>query len=332
MPRRSSDELREERRHSTGRESWIYRANGPDDLRGRHGDLLGSALGPDEQLHYLLYAPIFDGVGGPFDIRAMPASHAVAVAQDRLIISADAHRQGVPADLHAIPFAQILSVELGAALLLGWLRVCYVDADQVTSAVVTFSTTGSQHFEAVVRAYRRLTARETTQDGSPIPSAELWRSTPPYLRSATEPLLLPDEPVIHAVNWRESWRSRKRGWSRVRSCASTPGLLLLTRAGLLWASSEPRVRPDLVSYGVNVTSINWQALRSATVEQTSTRGVAARLRLALKRQGVTTHIEIPLDDDAGQAASAAVDMMERLRASADAPARSPAHGGRGPDD
>jgi len=320
MPRRSADELREERRHSSGRESWIYRADGPDELRGRHADLLGAALGPDEPLHYLLYAPIFDGVGGPFDIRAMPASHAVAVAHDRLIITADAHRKSLPADVRSIPFVQMLSVELGAALLLGWLRVCYVDAGQVTSTVVTFSTTGSQHFEAVVRAYRRLAARETAQDESPIASADLWRSTTPYLRTATEPLLLDDEPVLHAVNWRESWQSRRRGWSRVRSSASTPGLLLLTRQGLLWASSEPRVRPDMLSYGVNVMSVNWQALRSVSAEHAETSGAAARLRLVLERLGVSTHIEIPLDDDADQAADAAVDMMERLRASANAPA------------
>ncbi|MCX6543453.1 MAG: hypothetical protein NTV05_03450 [Acidobacteria bacterium] len=321
MPRRNSDELREERRHSSGRESWIYRANRPDDLRGRHADLLGSALGPDEQFHYLLYAPIFDGVGGPFNIRATPASHAVAVVQGRLIITADTHCKGVPADVHTVPFTGILSVELGAALLLGWLKVCYVNAGQVTSTVVSFSTTGSHHFEAVVRAYRALTARQPTQEGGAIPSADLWRSTPPYLRSATEPLLLEDESVVSATEWRESWQPRKHGWSRVPSCASTPGLLLLTRAGLLWASSEPRVRPDLVSYGVNVTSINWQALRSVSAEHAETSGAAARLRLVLERQGVSTHIEIPLDDDAGQSADAAVDMMERLRASANAPAR-----------
>ena len=332
MPRRSADELREERRHSSGRESWIYRADGPNDLRGRHGDLLESVLGPDEPLHYLLYAPIFDGVGGPFDIRAMPASHAVAVAHDRLIITADAHRQGVPADLHAIPFEQILSVELGAALLLGWLRVCYVDAGQVTSTVVTFSTTGSHHFEAVVRAYRALTARQTTQEGGAMSSADVWRSTPPYLRSAIEPLLLDDEFVIGTVQGRETWRSHKRGWSTIRSCPSTPGLLLLSRVGLLWASSEPRMRPDMLSYGVDVTSIDWTALRRASVEYAEDRGVAVRVRLALERQGIPTCLDIHLDDDARQAADAAVDMMGRLRASANAPAWPQGHRERGPDD
>jgi hypothetical protein len=313
MPQRGTDELREERRRSSGRESWIYRANGPDELRGRHADLLRSALGPDDRLNYILYAPIFDGVGGPFGIQATPASHAVAVAQDRLVITADAHREGVPADVRSIPFAQILSVELGAALLLGWLKICFVDGGPVTSTVVTFSTTGSHHFEAVVRAYRELTALQMIQKEVAIPHANVWHSTPPFLRSATEPLLLNDEPVIHAVNWRESWRSRKRGWFTLRSCASTPGLLMLTRAGLLWASSEPRVRPDVMSFGVNVTTINWQAIRSASLEHAAKDGTAARLRLGLEQQGISMCLEIPFDDEADQAADAAVDILESLR-------------------
>jgi hypothetical protein len=332
MSQRSTDELREERRHSSGRESWIYRADGPDELRGRHADLIRAALGPDEQLHYLLYAPIFDGVGGPFGIRATPASHAVAVAQGRLIMTADTHHKGVPADVHTVPFTRMLSVELGAALLLGWLRVCYVDAGQVTSTVVTFSTTGSHHFEAVVRAYRALTARQTTQEGGAMSSADVWRSTPPYLRSAIEPLLLDDESVIGTVQGRETWQSRKRGWSTIRSCPSTPGLLMLSRVGLLWASSEPRMRPDMLSYGVDVTSIDWTALRRASVEHAEDRGVAVRVRLALERQGIPTCLEIHLDEDARQAADAAVDMMERLRRSANATAWPQGHSERGPDD
>ena len=313
MPHRSADELREERRRSSGRESWIYRATEPAELRGRHADLIRSALGFDDRLHYLLYAPIFDGVGGPFGIRATPASHAVAVTQDRLVISVDAHHEGVPADVRSIPFVQVLSVELGAALLLGWLRIHYVDDRQVISTIVTFTTTGSHHFEAVVRAYRALTTRQSTHPGGAISSAGTWRSTPPYLRSATEPLLLDDEPIIHAVNWSESWRSRGRGWSRVRSCASTPGLFLLTHAGLLWASSEPRVRPDIMSFGVNATTINWQALRSASLDRAAEDGEAARLRLELEQEGISMCLEIPFDDEADQATDAAVVILERLR-------------------
>lgn len=332
MPQRGPDELREERWRSIGRESWIYRANGPDELRGRHADLLQSALGSDDELRYLVYAPIFDGVDGPFGIRATPASHAVAVAQDRLVITADAHREGVPADVRSIPFAQILSVELGAALLLGWLVIRHVDAGHVTSTVVTFSTTGSHHFEAVVRAYRELTALQMIQKEVAIPHADVWRSTPPFLRSAVEPLLLDDELVIGAVEWQESWRSRKHGWFTLRSCASTPGLLLLSRVGLLWASSEPRVRPDMLSYGVDVTSIDWKALRSASIEHAAAGSVAMRVRLALERQGIPICLEIPLDSEAGQTADTAVDLVERLRRSANAGAYSGDSGGTGPDD
>ena len=315
-PRRGPDELREERRNSSGRESWVYRADGPDVLRGRHADLLRSALSPDDRLHYLLYAPIFDGVGGPFGIRGTPASHAVAVAHDRLIITADAHRDEEPANIYTIPFAQILSVELGAALLLGWLRIRHVDGVHVTSTLVTFSTTGTIHFEAVVRTYRALTAVQISGAGVAMPSAEVWRATAPFLRSATEPLLLRDEPVLLAVHWAESWRPRKGGWRTLPSCVSTPGLLLIGRAGLLWACSEPRLRPDLLTFGVNVTSINWRALQSASVERGDGKGGAVCLRLILERDGVVGDLEIPVGPDADWAVDDALRALERMRRSA----------------
>jgi hypothetical protein len=88
----------------------------------------------------------------------------------------------------------------------------------------------------------------------------------------------------------------------------------------------------MLSYGVDVTSIDWTALRRASVEYAEDRGVAVRVRLALERQGIPTCLDIHLDDDARQAADAAVDMMGRLRASANAPAWPQGHRERGPDD
>jgi len=82
------------RRESNGRESWVFRAADPSELLGVHAEHIGRALDPGEELRYLLYSPMWEGHGGPFDITAPPASHAVAVSERRFLISRDPHLPG----------------------------------------------------------------------------------------------------------------------------------------------------------------------------------------------------------------------------------------------
>src|SRR5437667_6696230 len=114
---------------STGREPGVFRAERPEELFGVHADLIAAALTPGERLRYLLYAPIWDGGEAPFGIWSHPASHAVAVTEHRFLLSEDRHTKGIIPSVRAIPFDQVLYVELGRALLLGWFAIRFIEED-----------------------------------------------------------------------------------------------------------------------------------------------------------------------------------------------------------
>lgn len=303
--------MKPERWASNGREPWIFRATDPQELCGRHADLIASALDPRDRVHYLLYSPIFDARCGLFGIHGAPASHAVALTQDRFVISSDPHANARPATVESVPLEKILAVELGSALVLGWLAIRFAADNTLRSVVVLFGTSGTHHFEALVRAQRRLAAPWVAMGAESVPRAELWRSTLPYLGAAVEPLLLDDEQIVCALHWHEAWRSVRSRWTTTQACTSTPGLLLASRLGVLWVASEPRVRPNVLSFGVNATSIRWSALRGASVEQGAGDHSTPRLRLALESHGVSLGLDIQLDDQGARAASHAIEWLGR---------------------
>jgi hypothetical protein len=63
----------------------------------------------------------------------------------------------------------------------------------------------------------------------------------------------------------ETWTAEKRWWGHRPACASSPGLLVATSRGLLWATSEPRQKPDGLSFGVNVTIVRPELVRRAAI-------------------------------------------------------------------
>jgi hypothetical protein len=301
-----------ERWPSSGLEPWVFQARTPDELCGRHAELMGAALAADEALHYLLYSPVFDAECGLFGIHGTPASHGVAITQDRFVITRDPHGTDAGPTVESIPFPHVLSVDLGGALVLGWLAIHFVPAEpeDVRSVVVLFGSSGLHHFEALVRHYRWLTAHAATDDRPSIPWSDIWRTAPPYLRAATEPLLLQEEHVSAVLHWGESWRSAKQRWKTAPICATTPGLLCLSRVGLLWVASEPRLRPDVLSFGVNATAIPWDAMHEVTLERGQADGAAARLRLRLGRGRRSAWAEMAMDQ---QGADCARQLLARLQ-------------------
>jgi len=162
----------------TGKEPYVFRADKPGDLFGVHVDLMEKTLCRDEGLLYLLYSPIFPEEKGPFGLCAAPGSHAVAVTKHRFIISEDRHMEGIAPTIQSIPFDQVFYVELGNALLLGWFSIEFIVDDKPSCATLFFTATGIEHFESLIREYRRNTVANCDRFSKKIDWVDVWHRTP----------------------------------------------------------------------------------------------------------------------------------------------------------
>jgi hypothetical protein len=295
---------------SSGREPWIFRAHEPEDLCGAHAELIRSTLLPGEGLRYLLYSPIFDAEGGPFGIRGEPASHAIAVTAGRFLISTDSHRSAIPPSVEAVPFESIRWIEVGAALLLGWLVIRVADVVSRSPVIVLFRASGAHHVAAAVRAYRRSLGGIGPLERAGRPWGEVLGDTPPCLRSELQPLFIEDERAWGAVVAPERWISEQPGRRKVPVCLSTCSALVVADRGVLWAASEPAARPGALRFGVNVWCIAPGAVTSAALETRDSYGARVNVIALQVGRGAETHLEIPLADEARPHAEEAVRVLQ----------------------
>jgi len=297
---------------SSGREPYVFRANKPQDLLGVHADLMEKTLRRDEGLLYLLYSPICQERKGPFGLYATPASDAVAVTKYRFIISEDRHMEGIAPTIQSIPFDQVFYVKLGNALILGWFSVEFVVDDKPSCTTVFFpATTGMKHFGIAVQKYRSMNG--PAYDQLPVDAidwVDIWQPTPKTEVDHLMPLILKEEFPFNMLRSSELWILRKRRWKSIPVCLSTNGILVSTNFGFIYATEEPRIRPDVFSFGVNVFCIAFDALKSARILEKRTCGTHLYvLRLEIARGSVTVDFDIPFD---GRSLNQADDLVRVL--------------------
>ena len=316
---------------SNGHEPYVLKVDEPGNLFGVHADLITGALGPSDKVRYLLYSPIWEspknlfelpappaslweGEKAIFSARVYPASHAIAVTENRFIVSEDRHTEGIPPTVQTIPFDQVTGVELGSAMILGWLTIRYRENDHLSSLALLYTTsTGVEHFHRAVREYRRVT---DPSGGDPIEIprqwSEIWPHVAPLQAERLKLLLLEGELPIQVIHSSPIWGAHKRGWKRVPICLVTNGILLVTQRGLLYAVDEPAPRPDVLTFGVNVSCIPPEVVKSAALLQKTVCGETLHyLCLEIGRQGVTTHLAIPLDRACFQVANKFADGFQQ---------------------
>ena len=284
---------------SSGRESYVFKANRPEGLLGIHADLMEKALRPNEELLYLLYAPIWPEKKGPFGLHATPASHAVAVTKYRFIISEDRHMKGIIPTVQSIPFDQVLYIELGSALLLGWFSAEFVVDDKPSCATLFFpATTGMKHFDIAVRKYRRITGPAYDKlSVDAMDWADIWQSTPTTEVDHLMPLIIKEELPFNILRSSELWITGKRRWKSIPICLSTNGILVSTNFGFIYATEEAPVRPHVFIFGVNVSCIAFDALKAARLREKRMHGrTLCFLRLKIDRGNVTVDFDIPFDE------------------------------------
>ncbi|MGO8990970.1 MAG: hypothetical protein ACLQGU_12430 [bacterium] len=281
---------------SSGRESYVFQANKPRGLLGVHADLMEKALRPEEGLLYLLYAPIWPEKKGPFGLYATPASHAMAVRKYRFIISENRHMKGIAPTIQSIPFDQVLYVQLGSALSLGWFAIQFVENEKPFCSTLFFTVTGMEHFETVIRKYRRVTGANDDRFPKKIDWVNVWRRTPMTQVDRLRSLVLKEELPFSMLRSSELWILRKRRWKSIPACLSTNGILVSTNFGIIHATDEPCVRPKIFSFGVNVSCIPFDALKSTRIIQKWIYGSHLYvLRLEMGSGPVIADYDLPFD-------------------------------------
>jgi hypothetical protein len=285
---------------SSGREPYVFRVDKPDDLRdlyiGVHADLMDETLHRDEGLFYLLYSPIFPEKKGPFGLHATPASHAVAVTKYRFIISENRHKEGISPTVQSIPFDQVFYVQLGSALSLGWFAIQFVEDKKTFCTTLFFTATGIEHFETLIREYRRNTVTNCGQLPKKIDWVDVWHRTPMTQVDRLKSLLIKEEFPFSTLRSSEAWALRRRRWRNTPVYLSTNGILISTSFGFIHATDEPCIRPQIFSFGVNVSCVAFDALESAQLLEKRMHGQGLPfLRLELSRGKVTVDFDIPFD-------------------------------------
>ncbi len=277
---------------TSGRECWVFRAGALDQLCGHHPRLIGSALEASERLRNLVYSPVFDATNGPFRVGGGPCSHAVGITAGALLVSRDPHTEEPRQTVTRIALEDVAFVEIGCALVLGWFVVRYREGPGARSCPVLFRSQGMDHFREIVRAYRRPGRPGHAHGAGPLDWPAVWEGVPVYVRSEVEPLVEEEEWPLAALRTPERWTTVKGWWRERTTCACASGLLVATSHGLLWAASEPRPKPDGLSFGVNVTVIRPGRLRDATI---GSRGSLGVLRLQVGGGEPPHVIEVPFD-------------------------------------
>ncbi len=281
---------------SKGREPRVFSAESPEGLPGVHADLISRTLVPEERLAYLLYAPMRDAAFIPFGVRAVPASHGLAVTGHRFILSIDWHLPDLEPAVLSIPFSSILSVSLGQVLLLGWLEIRYVQEGKDSNIALAFHSAGIHHFAAAIRACRKR-VRDRTSTGSAIPGKNI-RMVPSHDRGSVieliQLLMVEGEKPLGVLFSSERWFPQPGHKQRI--CLAPDGIFLKTDAGCLHVVDEMPVRPGMTAYGVQAVCFPPDALCTVTPQVTDIQGVRIhQIRLDIVREGVTFSHDVPYD-------------------------------------
>ena len=211
-----------------------------------------------------MHSPLREAIVGPFGLTGGSGSHAFVVTRERFIISRDPHQAHPPRSVCQIPFANILSIEVGEALTLGWFVARHVVADNVAVETVFFQSSGIDLFRHAVRLWRAQAVPGAAANDLLNACSDIYaKSPPPYLRNQLVPLILQDERP-HAV-----WLVDEC-WSRTAAlhgltCAAAPAVCMVSDRGCLLVQRERPPQPGTLVFGVDATCIDRRTLRDIRV-------------------------------------------------------------------
>jgi hypothetical protein len=299
---------------SDGREPYVYKAPAPRDLLGVHSDLMNGELRADEDLLYLLYSPRWETNDARFGVSAPPASHGVAVTTRGILISEDRHTSEIPPTIQRVLFDQIIWVELGSSLLVGWFVIGFEAEGRLASISLLFpASSGMRHFQTAVREYRRT----ASAGGDPpyLQGADALPDKPAILTNALRSLLLAEERAIYVARSSETWGVTGRGRRRSLTCLAPAGFLVVSDRGIIYALEEPGMRPEILRFGVKASCYPFEVVTSASaVERRAGKTGLRFVRLDLQRGSVSFPLDAFVDEEDSRAADALVKCLEHITA------------------
>lgn len=279
-------------RFFSGHESWVFRADTLEQLCGFHTELVGQVLSSSDALEYLLYSPLREASAGPFGLAGGSGSHALAVTRDRFIISRDPHQPQLPRSVREVPFASIVTVEVGEALTLGWFVVRFAAAGRLASETVFFQSSGINLFRDAVRVWRRNGVSVAAHDLSSSDRRGIWDHVPAYLRTQVEPLILEGEDPQAVLTMDETWSPATA--HRLPTCLSAVALCIASNRGCLLVQSERPPRPGILVFAVNVTCVDRQAVRNIRIACDDSHPDLLTLVFELDSESVGRQVQLPL--------------------------------------
>jgi enolase len=236
---------------------------------------------------------------GTFGLKGPSGSHALAVTRNRFIVSRDPHQPGQPRTVRQVPFASILTAELGEALTLGWFILRFAAAGQLASETVFFQSSGIEHFRGAVRVWRA----NAMPAGARDPHTEAWNGicaqSPPCVRNQLAPLVLDSERPQAVLHVDETWYPAA---GRRTTCASAAGVCAVTDRALLLVQSERRHQPDALVFAVNATCLDRRVVRNiALARDESPSPELLTLVLDLAIESVGHQVKMPVGRSAAGA-------------------------------
>ena len=275
----------------------MFSASGPVDLPGYHAGLIGEALSLAEPVRHLVYSPLFEAWEAPFGVTGSCGSHSLAVTPDRFVVSRDPHREGQERSVRSIPFDRVLSIELGHALVLGWLRIRFAENHVALDETIFFASSGIRHFQAAVRAYRSRLAEPLPLAALDPARRECGDEEPRWLSAEWSGLLLQGEMPLSFVRSSESFATNAGRRGSRSACVSPWSVAVLTERSLLRVESQRPLHPGDLVFGVNTTLVDRSVIRGCRIEGEAAHDAMMRhLAVCAGLDDATLRLDIPFDE------------------------------------
>ncbi len=137
---------------SNGHEPHPFKVAHPNDLYEPHRSLICDRLGNETPL-LTLYCPVWEGGNGIWGHQNPRASSAVSLTERHWFISLNKHKQH-SAQIFQIDHRNVIAVEIGQALLLGWLRINFWDGKNANQTDLLFNAHVFPDFRQLLSLWR----------------------------------------------------------------------------------------------------------------------------------------------------------------------------------
>ncbi len=217
-----------------GNEPRPFAVKHPFDLYEQHRTLICEHLQDDLPL-LTVYCPIWKGENGVWGHINPKASSAVCLTNRHWLISFDFHNRRMP-EVIRVAHKDVLSVEVGKALLQGWFRLNYLNQENAFGRIdILFNTHVFRHFRQLLGLWRFFSRNQSlpkTIDG-------FFKDGPHNF------LLLPNETIVFQLNLPAVKQKKGR---KIFIKAHETQILLTSENFLLFAIREASSKPQQLTF------------------------------------------------------------------------------------